>query len=58
MDAIRPRRFQYDFPTAITFLIAGLGLGSMLTLLFAPRFEKALAAGAALKQNDPRAVAS
>jgi hypothetical protein len=33
---------QYDIPTAVTFLIAGLGLGSLLTLLFAARFEKAL----------------
>jgi hypothetical protein len=28
---------QYDFPTAVTFLIAGLGLGSILTLLLASR---------------------
>jgi hypothetical protein len=28
---------QYDFPTAVTFLLAGLGLGSILTLLFASR---------------------
>ena len=26
----------YDFPTAVTFLIAGLGLGAFLTLLVAP----------------------
>jgi hypothetical protein len=28
---------QYDLPTAVTFLLAGLGLGSILTLLFASR---------------------
>jgi hypothetical protein len=30
-------RPEYDFPTAVTFLIAGLGLGSLLALLLAPR---------------------
>jgi len=35
-------QFEYDIPTAVTFLIAGLGLGSILTLLFASRFEKAM----------------
>jgi hypothetical protein len=29
--------YEYDFPTAVTFLLAGLGLGSILTLLFASR---------------------
>jgi hypothetical protein len=28
---------EYDIHTAITFLIAGLGIGSILTLLLAPR---------------------
>lgn len=27
-------RHEYDIPTAVTFLIAGLGVGSILTLLF------------------------
>jgi hypothetical protein len=31
---------HYDPATAITFLIAGLGLGSVLTLLFASRFDQ------------------
>ncbi len=30
---------QYDLPTAVTFLIAGLGLGSLLALLLAPRAQ-------------------
>jgi hypothetical protein len=31
---------RYDVPTAITFLFAGLGLGAILALLFAPRPEQ------------------
>jgi hypothetical protein len=48
MDAspIIRHKHEYDMPTAVTFLIAGLGLGSMLTLLFASRFEHALHARA------------
>jgi hypothetical protein len=45
LNRIRRRR-RYDLPTAVTFLVAGLGLGSLLTLLFAPCFEQALRAGA------------
>jgi hypothetical protein len=30
----RPR---YDVPTAVTFLMAGLGIGSLLAILFARR---------------------
>jgi hypothetical protein len=29
-------KHEYDIPTAVTFLFAGLALGSLLTLLFAP----------------------
>jgi len=32
---------QYDFPTAVTFLMAGLGIGSLLAILFAPRAAQA-----------------
>jgi hypothetical protein len=28
---------EYDPPTAITFLLAGLGLGALLALMLAPR---------------------
>jgi hypothetical protein len=35
MRSRSPRR--YDMPTAITFLLAGLGLGSLLTIVFSPR---------------------
>jgi len=31
---------RYDVPTAITFLFAGLGLGAVLSILFAPRPEQ------------------
>jgi hypothetical protein len=31
-------RFRsYDFPTAVTFLMAGLGIGSLLAIVFSPR---------------------
>jgi hypothetical protein len=30
-------RFEYDLPTAVTFLIVGLAVGSVLTILFSPR---------------------
>ena len=32
-------RSQYDLPTAVTFLMAGLGIGSLLAILLSPRFE-------------------
>jgi hypothetical protein len=32
-SGIRP---QYDLPTAVTFMLAGLALGSILTVLFSP----------------------
>jgi hypothetical protein len=31
------RRPNYDVPTAVTFLLGGVALGSVLTLLFSPR---------------------
>jgi hypothetical protein len=31
---------RYDVPTAVTFLFAGLGLGAVLAILFAPRSEQ------------------
>jgi hypothetical protein len=30
-------RPQYDLPTAVTFLMAGLGIGSLLAILFSRR---------------------
>lgn len=59
MDEIKAvGHHEYDLPTAVTFLIAGLGLGLVLTLLFAPRFEKALSAGSRSRSDDRDAVAS
>ena len=31
-----PTRPEYDLPTAVTFLLAGLTLGAILTVLLAP----------------------
>lgn len=31
-----PNRPKYDLPTAVTFLLAGLTLGAVLTVLLAP----------------------
>lgn len=31
---------RYDIPTAVTFLFAGLGLGAVLAILFAPRVQR------------------
>lgn len=28
---------SYDVPTAVTFLLAGLGIGSLLAIVFTPR---------------------
>jgi hypothetical protein len=28
---------EYDIPTAVTFMLAGLGLGSLITILLMPR---------------------
>ena len=33
------RDHEYDLPTAVTFLVAGLGLGAVLTLLFSSRID-------------------
>jgi hypothetical protein len=51
--SITRRKQEYDLPTAITFLIAGLGLGAVLTLLFASRFEHALQAHAESTSTAP-----
>jgi hypothetical protein len=40
MELMRPK-YQYDFPTAVTFLMAGLGIGSLLAILFSPRSTQA-----------------
>ena len=34
-------RPEYDLPTAVTFMIAGLALGAMLAALFSPLREDA-----------------
>jgi hypothetical protein len=54
MDRDIEARPQYDIPTAVTFLIAGLGLGSILTLLFASPSKKGtlIAAGASSRATQ------
>jgi hypothetical protein len=32
---------EYDVTSAVTFLLVGLGLGSFLTMVFAPRTKQA-----------------
>jgi len=56
---------RYDVPTAITFLFAGLGLGAVLAILFAPRperegieEERAFAAGLRALEHDEQAFTS
>jgi hypothetical protein len=34
------RSQSYDLPTAVTFLMAGLGIGSLLAILFVPRSRR------------------
>jgi hypothetical protein len=51
-DIPRRPQHEYDIPTAVIFLIAGLGLGSVLTLLFASRFEQALLSPSAATQRS------
>lgn len=37
-DEIKTKAWpEYDIPTAVTFLIAGLGIGSVIALLFSER---------------------
>jgi hypothetical protein len=33
-------RPQYDIPTAVTFLMAGMGIGSLLAILFSRRSDR------------------
>jgi hypothetical protein len=58
MDEITRRRHQYDLPTAVTFLIVGLGLGSVLTLLFSSRLERAFRFRPNVSEDAPHAAAS
>ena len=34
---VRPLKSEYDLHSAITFLLVGLGIGSMLAILFDPK---------------------
>ena len=39
------RNHEYDLPTAVTFLVAGLGIGAVLTLLFSSRIDHTVREG-------------
>ncbi len=47
---------QYDLPTAITFLMAGLGIGSLVAMIFAPRRESLPVAAKPGTVNTVRAI--
>jgi hypothetical protein len=55
MDEVSKSRIKhdYDIPTAVTFLIAGLGIGSVLTVLFSSHFERALRTAHKIRQGAP-----
>ena len=36
MPAQEQTRFEYDLPTAVTFLVVGLAVGAILAVLFSP----------------------
>jgi len=47
-------RPQYDLATAVTFLMAGLGIGSLLAMLFSPRDPRpALISNSASRHASP-----
>ena len=37
MGNVTSKENEYDIPTAVTFLLAGLGIGSLVTILLTPR---------------------
>ncbi len=44
---------QYDLPTAITFLMAGLGIGSIIAILLTPHPPRPVLLQASTKQPNP-----
>jgi len=50
MPAETQSRPEYDVPTALTFLMAGLALGWFLTLLFSPPVDKSKTARLAVSK--------
>jgi len=41
----------YDMPTAVTFFLAGLGIGTVLTLVFLPRAQQDAPSAPAIAAN-------
>lgn len=50
MPTEKRNRNEYDLPTAVTFLLAGIALGWMVTLFLCPTADKAAAIRAAAPQ--------
>lgn len=47
-------RPQYDIPTAVTFLMAGMGIGSLLAILFSHRSAGPALFPSSANQTTPR----
>jgi hypothetical protein len=52
-----PIRPDYDVPTAVTFLFAGLALGAILTVLFSPLRNDTVARASKRQPRRPVAIA-
>lgn len=51
-------KLNYDLPTAVTFFLAGLGMGAVLAVILAPRADAELAsANHTLAANAPQSAA-
>jgi hypothetical protein len=44
---------EYDLPTAVTFLLIGLTVGSVLTVLFTSPSNKGISTRASLARTNP-----
>ena len=51
-------RPQYDLPTAVTFLLAGLALGTVVAVVFSPLKEKSELSSIAQAGNETRPSAA
>jgi hypothetical protein len=51
MPTEKRNRYEYDLPTAVTFLLAGIALGSIVTLCLCPIVDKGATIRAAALQT-------
>jgi hypothetical protein len=49
-------RVEYDLPTAVTFLVIGLTVGSLLTVLFTSPSDKGLSSRPSFGRRTPPAT--